>query len=169
MKKLIILLGILMLAGLVSGCATPQLKVPESEIPKLNKIFLEGEEYAKVKEVEVDGKLAVVYSEPKKKELVIILKNSLAQELSKRGFVITDKPEDDVLIAKFKIAFVSYTIPPGGGGVVVHLFIFHQSKLIMEYQGTAFTSLLFSEKWVIKNKIAPGFARIITKYFNAGE
>ena len=169
MKRIVILLGILVLAGLVAGCATPQLRIPQNEIPRATKIFIkEGQTYNKVNWGEPNN---FVFTEPiPNGELGKLYREYLQRELAKRGFIVLTelpKPNDALsLIVDFKIAWTPVFL--GNGAVVIHLMVFDSSnppRLILENQDGRLTSLIFSKEWILRNRSAPGSAKLIIDLF----
>lgn len=164
MKKFALIGLILLVAVLASGCATPKLYVPESELPKTKFVMIEVATYEKY-ELK-DGEF--IFSNQTEKEYGTIFKEAFKKELEEKGFVVLSvvlnkKDSNDFLLIKVFLADKPPIIPLLTNGIVAFTAIVEKDrKILWRMDGANFTDPpIVPVSWVVR----VGTARALTKSF----
>ena len=132
---------VLFLIFIVAGCAT--MKKLEIQFNRKTPIAIVGEE------INVNNiKLAEIF------------KSSLTEELLKKGFIVVDDSDKDVVVIKYRIKW-SYVFPLNGA-VRAWIKLYYNGKLLTRVDDTAvLTGLLLNSEQAIKRGIVPFLVRNI--------
>ena len=162
MRKIVILLGILVLAGLVAGCAAPLLPRVYQDVSRLaaKKIFVKDVQVFKNAEAKNENLPREEYyryeninfidqtDEADNVALGKLLKDTMEDELRKNGFIVADKLweiDNETLVLEMKMINVFPPVPLFTNGYyTIGYAVFLEKEVVMTYAGSTFTESLFN-------------------------
>jgi hypothetical protein len=157
MKKLVLLLGILVLTGLVMGCAGPQIK-EFGTISKTTLIMMEEITTHEVVEEWKDGfdiKIGTIVHTPEYLGLGKLYTETIQKKLEEFGFLIIKEDylgSEPILVLKVKLGYKPATLLTYGA-VVLEAELYQKGKMVRYLKRPVNTSpIITPEYW--KNRLA---------------
>ncbi|MEK6844678.1 MAG: hypothetical protein AABX44_00295 [Nanoarchaeota archaeon] len=96
-------------------------------------------------------------------KLAELFKSSFSKELLKKGYIVADAPDNQNIVARFRIR--KRRVTPLNNMVQVWIEFDHHNKRITQYGANALTSILFDAEWAIKTRLAPAHADMLSIFF----
>lgn len=173
MRKILMIVLILAVAVVASGCAMakPKIYVLESELPKTKLVAVEVTTYEKFEER--NGEFT--FTNQTNEEYGKVFKEAFKKELEEKGFVVLSgasadikKQDGDFLLIRVSLSNKPPIIPLFSNGFVACTAIVEKNgRIVWRVDGGNFTDPpIITVFWVVKKATAPGLAKTFVKSFN---